>query len=96
MTHDELQLQELKLQRRALDDVIEKLEQRVLEAKSQFKRGDVIQWKNGRSVARGRVVSFKAWCIKDIAYVVERIRRDGTSSTLDSVYPYHQATKAAE
>jgi len=68
------------------------LEQSILELKSQFKQGDVITWKRGKQIWRGRVVRIKEWVCGDPMWVVEPILKDGSDGKECDVRHYEQPT----
>lgn len=66
------------------------LEQKIIESKSAFKIGEIIEWRNGR---RGRVVKIKKWVCGDPMWVVKRILKDGSEGEECEVRPYMIETK---
>lgn len=71
-----------------------KLEQQVLEAESEFKVGDVIEWESGVRQdrcpdKRGRVFKVCHWVDRSM-WQVRRILKDGSEGKACSVYPYQE------
>lgn len=84
---------------RELTDAIEllateraQLEQKVLESKSPFAVGDIIEWNKG--TRHGRVVKIVPWCCGDPMWKVARIKKDGSEGEIVEVRPYQDVRRA--
>lgn len=60
----------------------------LMELRSQFKIGDVIEWLRGSRIASGRVVAVYDWCGGEPAWQVRRIKKDGSEGKLVVIQPY--------
>lgn len=70
-----------------------RLKQAVLELKSQFSIGDVIQWKAGKQIRRGKVLRIREWRCGDPMWVVQFIRKDGSTGEMVEVRDYMNPSK---
>ncbi len=71
-----------------------RLRQLILELKSPFKVGDVIQWAYGRDkIRKGRVIEIIEWVCEDPMWRVILIKQDGTDGGIVEVRHYHNPTK---
>lgn len=66
----------------------------IAEARSEFRIGDVVEYKFGRGVARGVVKAIIPWAGMSQSLVVSRIRKDGSEGVQETVYPYKKPVKA--
>lgn len=81
-------LESLVAERHAIDAHIEEVEQQILDAVATFKIGHTIEWTGYRGkVHRAVVRSYRKWC-GDVAYGVQRLRKDGSPGASQIVYPY--------
>jgi len=87
-------IREIEAITRPLSTELDQHEQAILELKSPFHTGDIIQWKYGNNkIRKGQVVRVKGWCRDDPMWVVKIIRKDGTLGDTADVYPYLKPTK---
>jgi hypothetical protein len=67
------------------------LEQKIIESKSVFKVGDVIEWRGNR---KGRVIRIKEWLSDEPMWVVKRILKTGGEGEECEVRPYMNAVRS--
>lgn len=84
---DEIEKQIEPLENRSLE-----IKQKILELKSQFKVGDVIEWKCGDSTRKGRVESIKEWLFGEPEWRVINIKKDGSLGARFTVSNYSKPT----
>lgn len=70
------------------------LEQLLLQERSEFVVGDLIEWSYGVGmVAVGRVTGIRQWVCGDPLWLVARIRKDGTTGHTCKVHSYQKPKK---
>jgi hypothetical protein len=67
------------------------LDRKILESKSPFKIGDVIEWNSGDNTRRGRVVEIRHWVSGYPMWKTVRILKDGSDGKKCEVRPYMNA-----
>lgn len=70
------------------------LEHKIIESKSAFAVGDVIVWKAGKIICKGRVTKIKEWICGDPMWIVRRILNDGSDGEECEVRPYKNPVRS--
>jgi len=65
-----------------------KINQQLLENRSEFAVGDIIEWKDGAK--KGRVVGISEWCCGEPMWSVALILKDGSEGRVIKVRPYQK------
>jgi hypothetical protein len=76
-----------------LHDERGKLKQKLLESKSIFKVGDVIEWVAGSQKRRGQVIEIRHWVCDCPMWFVQNIRQDGSRGSNCEVRDYMHPVK---
>ena len=79
-------IEELKALIAPLQEELSKLNQVLLESKTDIALGDIITWQSGRR--KGRVLDIIPWCCGEPMYRVINIRKDGSDGSICKVRPY--------
>jgi hypothetical protein len=75
-----------------LTDERAELNRKILESKSKFKIGDIIEWNKG--TRRGRVTEIRHWIVGEPMWKVRRILKDGSDGEVCEVRPYMDAVRS--
>lgn len=78
----------------AMSGDVKAMKSELAELLSPFKIGDIIEWKRGKTKARGRVTGVTFWIGRDCQWQVTTIRKDNTDGASVLVPPYYRPTLA--